>query len=249
MREPYIGDVMTRRTPGPRNEMVSTGPVIEHINTLMDIGMTMAMVARAAGVSDEMIRLIAAGEQRTTRRSYADAIRVVDGRPMKHQALVLGVGTRRRLQGLAATGWSLRMIGDRLGVNQTRVSMIRRAPLVSWGTYLRVKVVFDSLGPDGGSVLSLRQAAREGWVHPFLWDDIDDPFEVPVVPDESGVPDPVVVDRLVAGRSVVAASKAERLEAWRVLREQGLAVGEIARRMDVAPRTVGRYNSELAVAS
>lgn len=246
-RDPYIGRPVTRLTLGPLTDMVPVAPVLEHISTLKAIGMRTNMIARAAGVSDETLRLMMAGSLSTTRRHYADAILSVDGRPTKHQALVLGIGTRRRLQGLAVTGWSLDVLGERLSANRSRMSKMRGSQIVTWGLHERVRAVFESLGPDGGSASARRHAVSRGWVHPLLWDDIDDPFETPREVVDSGLPDEIVVQRLVDGRHDVIATKAERTEAVHILTARGMSIVEISERIAVSQRQVERARA-LAVA-
>lgn len=242
MREPYIGRVVTRRNMGRRDDMVPVAIVVDHIAKLRALGMSVSMIARGAGVSDQLLWLIIQQKQATTRRRYAEAVLSVDGRPSKHQALVLAVGAQRRLRGLAVTGWQLDAVAERLGTNKSRARKIRDSTVVSWGLHVRVRDVFDSLGPDGGNKLTRMHALRQGWVHPLSWEDIDDPFEVPSEPEDSGLPDPVVVERLMAGRPTDA-TREERKAAFLQLRESGMSANAAADLARISFRTAERYSN------
>lgn len=241
MRTPYIGHPYTRISELTRADAIPTVQVADHVERLIELGMTMNMVARAAGVTNQLIANIRSGRSRTTLAAHARAILAVDGRPSKHQAMVLAFATRRRLEGLAVLGWSQRDIGHLLGVSGTWAYQLTRLDRVSWENHERVRILFDSLGSDGGSERTRSHALKQGYVHPMLWDEIDDPSAVPSVGVDSGEPDPVVVDRLVNGKSVPA-SRSERWAAFELLRRRGLPDLAIAERIGVEPRTVQRYS-------
>lgn len=210
--------------------------------------MSVAMIARAAGVTDTQVSFYKSG-QSTTRKVYADAVLGVDGRPSKHQAYVLGVGSVRRLQGLARLGFTLAQISVEVGMSWSSLSRVRCSTgTVLWETHVAVRDAFDRFGIDGGSDLARRRAIRAGWVHPLLWDDIDDPFEVPTVRDVVlDAPDPVVVERLIAG-SAVKASPADRREAFLRLVGAGWSVTLAGQRVRINHQTAVRY-SESRVAA
>jgi len=239
MREPYIGKPQTRlrRT----YDMIPATHVREHVTLLRAIGMTNYMIARAAGVSHSMVADVYQKPGKSIDRNHAAAITSVDGRPMKHQALVLGVGTNRRLQGLAVCGWSVMDLSVELGIAFQEVDRLRRAQRVSWTNYLRVKTAFERLGPDGGNAKTKRNALRAGFIHPLMWDDIDDPFAEPIEVVDSSLPDPVVVERLMSGRAS-AASREERKIAFHRLRDAGVAVVSAAELVGIDPRTAQRYS-------
>ena len=64
-------------------------------------------------------------------------------------------------------------------------------------------------------------------------------------PEASRELDDVVLMRLIDGWPV-ASTKAERLEASRMLTERGMSVAHIARGMGIKPRSVSRYRAELS---
>lgn len=246
MREPYIGNPQSRIPTTRRNDMVATGPVREHIRALQSIGMTPTMIERSAGLSTSAIpRLLE--RQLMVRRVVADAVLAVDGRPTHQQAIVLNIGCRRRLEGLSVIGYSCDAIGKAIGTDRGRIYNLRTQARVSWLQHRAVAEAFDRLGPDGGSNRARRYAARQGWVHPLLWEDIDDPFEVPAVPGDSGLPDPVAVDRLVEGRSV-SATAADKREAFGQLLFRGVSVNRAAVQLGINYQTAVRYSETLVAA-
>lgn len=97
-------------------------------------------------------------------------------------AHVDATGTSRRLQALAAVGWSAAALGGRLGCTGQAVSKLRGQRRVHRDTARRVADLYAALAgqpvPDTVSAKQAREtAARNGWARPEHWDgvDIDDP--------------------------------------------------------------------------
>lgn len=100
-------------------------------------------------------------------------------------------GTRRRIQALAAMGWSANVIASRVGISEETLSKWRSATLVSRGTAKKVARWYDELSMlnppvrdrwERYSVGSTKGRARAaGWAPPLAWDEetIDDPTAVP----------------------------------------------------------------------
>ncbi|AUS34635.1 hypothetical protein C1M55_28310 [Rhodococcus qingshengii] len=246
-----VGRPLTRLTlTGELNDLVDPGPVVEHIHRLLGVGMTQCMIARAAGVTERTLGNTLGDRWVQTRRGVADAILKVDGKPHKQQAHVLSTGTRRRLEGLAVLGWSLRRIADELGCDRANLAKMRKRQSVTFEMHEAVKAVFDRLGPDGGCTRTKLWAASNGFVHPLLWDDIDDPFAEPLKLGRDTGPqlvDDVVVQRLVSGR-VTDATIAERRAAFARLDAQGLSCQQIASILRITERTIDRYRAQTRAA-
>ena len=244
MRAPYIGTALSRIPISDRQDMVPTEPIARHIQKLLDVGMSKSGIARSAGVSTAMVSLMLSGKHKTTRRVVADAFLAADGRADKQQALVLNVGCRRRIEGLAVLGFSFPMIARELGIDHRSLWMIHGRRWVSWETHERVRCAFDRMGIDGGNTKIRNVAARNGWVHPLLWDDIDDPFEV--TPSDGGggsdVADPVAVERLIAGVPVSAAAVDKR-EAFELLIGRGWTMSAAAAHVGINHQTAVRYSN------
>lgn len=124
------------------------------------------------------------------------------------------VGTRRRLQGLAVLGHSLNETAATCGVGFSTLGMIRHGATtrVKARNANAVKNATDALGETiGGHWVVRRDALGKSWLPLMAWDDIDDPTENPY--RISNVPDPVVIQRILAGDFTLAAhaTRAERI--------------------------------------
>ena len=138
-------------------------------------------------------------------------------------------------------GWTSQDIADAAGWNHRnavlRILNGQKGKPCTWlerETNDRITAVYERLsmriptGPyrDRGR----RQAERKGWPPPLAWDDIDNPNESPKGPhmDTKIDIDPVVVDRILAGR-VVPATRIEREEVCRRWRASGRPMNELER--------------------
>lgn len=117
---------------------------------------------------------------RNARRLYGKRIR-----EHRHTSnLVDGTGTRRRLQALNAIGWDWHTLGARLSRGTSCVH--------AWATgdgnvhrttrNLVAHLYRNLAGVPGPSDRARKAAARNGWLSPAWWDNIDDPNECPTPP-------------------------------------------------------------------
>lgn len=250
MREPYIGRPLTRVAHAGRGPLVDCASAREHVQRLLGLGMGWGMIARAAGVSDQSVRLLV-DEWSTCQQAFRDAVLSVSTRPHRQQALVLNVGCRRRLQALSAKGWTGVEIARRLGWSHHKfITEVRAARAVRWATHIAVADLYERISHiDGGSERAKAHAARAGWSHPGLWDDIDDINEMPHEPQDSGLPDGVVVDRVLSGQWCGPVPRAERQVAFERMQQQGMTAAAIADRLNVDPRTVERHRAGLRLSA
>lgn len=169
------------------------------------------------------------------------------GRPLNSS--IDGRGTRRRIQGLLALGWSARVIGEHLGCDQTVVSRWAISDRVTRATAAKITDVYDRLGnttppteTTGQRMSRARTAARarrEGYALPIEWDDIDAddaPHRPEAVSDEIDV---IAIQLVVSEGASVPLTRAERREAVRQLHARYLNDREISELLGVAERTVG----------
>ena len=91
-------------------------------------------------------------------------------------------GARRRLQALAAIGWSQMEIARRYDGHFVSLASIARGAQSHVGPRLHrlITTAYDDLAMTPGPHNRTRlDAARKGWAPPLAWDDIDDPNETP----------------------------------------------------------------------
>lgn len=101
-------------------------------------------------------------------------------------AYIDATGTRRRLQALAAIGWSAPALAARSTVTSTMISYLRQpstGPLVRRDIAAVVTALYDRWSGTPGPCGRVRGAARHNrYAPPLAWDDdaIDDPAASPV---------------------------------------------------------------------
>jgi hypothetical protein len=241
---------------GPR--MVPSGPTADHIRSLVEAGASQAGVARAAGLSPEVVsRLLHRPRETvqigTERRVLAVTMDAVLRRPDR-LGFVPAIGARRRIQALLALGWTHAHITERMdGVGQTsQVALHQRGNWISRATHDAIVAAYEELGmTPGPSDLSRRRARARGYAPPLAWDEdgIDDPKAVPDLGD---------VQRAVGRPSLDLDEWAHLVRAGespeRAADRCGVTLSAVARaayragRRDLA-QTVGRVRNESRVAA
>lgn len=180
-------------------------------------------------------------------------------------AIVDATGTRRRLQALAALGWSAREIAERHGLHRDTVRWWYRMPRVERATAVKVAAWYDEMSmmlppmetsSERRSATTTRgQARAKGWPPPLAWDDdmIDDPN---AAPDLEGIAqitisevfaercDSAVIDAAIEGRAPDL-SPPERRQVITVLNERRWSARRIAEHIGCSTRTVDRIRDEL----
>jgi hypothetical protein len=145
---------------------------------------------------------------------------------------VPSLGARRRVQALQAQGWSRTQIATEAGWGTSgALRYIDRSETITRRTHERIAEAYERLcmkpPPDAMSAIRTRTWARKhGHVPPLSWDDIDADPE-PATGEACDL-DPVVVDRVLAGR-VVPTTHAERLEIARRWIADGRGSNELFR--------------------
>lgn len=104
-------------------------------------------------------------------------------RYLNHAPLsVDATGTRRRIQALAAIGWSLAEQSRRLGMERSAAHAMTTRAWVTVETAAKVAALYDELAMTPGTSTRARcDARRRGWPVPLAWDeeDLDDPAATP----------------------------------------------------------------------
>ncbi len=185
---------------GQWRPFVDAGPVRAHIEMLGRVGIKPKRVAELAGIAPQLVARIVNGvpsrnvaPSKRVRAATAEAILAVQASPglLKDRARIDGTGTRRRLQALAALGWSQSRLADRLGMAKTNVGIAMHADGVRADTARKVRRLYDDLwnqlppqatSRDRAAADQVRdRALAAGWLPPLAWDDdeLDDPRSRP----------------------------------------------------------------------
>lgn len=239
-REGYKRGQMGRRV------YVPAEPARRHVAELERAGMTRHQIAEIAGINRTQVRNLMVGQpprqgpaknlRPETARAIlavrADACTPAAAASADHRAgaTVDATGTRRRLQALAASGWSLRDVAPRLSVLPANLSTLLRRERVTSNTARQVRALYDELEHrPGPSSRAARIARTRGWLAPAWWDAdaLDDPHAIPegmLVYDDRG--------QFVDDHSAWRCDRVARLTA------RGLTPAQVAEALDVPVRYV-----------
>jgi hypothetical protein len=162
--------------------------------------------------------------------------------------LIDATGTKRRIQSLVALGWTMQEIGQHAGgYSKNWAHVILSQQTVVTDTARKVDAVFERLSmtvPIGPYRNRTRlRAARNGWVPPLAWDDIDDPNEQPSNPtdDRRYVYDEVVIQRVIDGHGKPRTlSTLEAAEVVRRLRAAGVTEYAMKNHYGLKPERYGK---------
>lgn len=142
-----------------------------HIADLLAAGMNAEQISRAAGMASGSTQqaLAASKHIRETALAFLDV-----------RLGVTAVGARRRLQALAAIGWTRGQIGTALGTTENAVSevLFKNRAFISDGLGVRIQRAYEQMweGPEVPNRHSVRTGRKHGFAPPLAWDDetIDD---------------------------------------------------------------------------
>lgn len=235
---------------------VDAAPVVEHIASLRQQGMSVRAIATAAGLSEATVAPLAYPDTHSDARRRvsvytARAILAVTPAQAPEWAWLPNVGVRRRIEALQWMGWPLSAIATELGVSVASISATKQQERVSVGKARRIDAVFRRLCMTPGPDRRTRTwAQKQGHVGPLAWDDIDDPDEAPTVgaTEDDGAIDEIAVARAIASGGVKLTT-AERLEVIRRMAAAGHSDPTIAEHCGCTHRTVERVRQVNGIAS
>jgi hypothetical protein len=170
-------------------------PVLAHLRALQDVPMPRREIALRAGLNPQRIKKIITGGARSIRTADATAILnipIPTTAPPSNLA-INATATRRRLQALIATGYTMPAITRAIGIRDVRYLwgiVHGRQTVVTTATATNVSRAYDELWdqPPASRGVSPARAARaialaakHRWAPPMAWDDdtIDDPAALP----------------------------------------------------------------------
>ncbi|MFI8191432.1 helix-turn-helix domain-containing protein [Streptomyces sp. NPDC085946] len=154
-------------------------PVVEHIKKLHDEhGMSYALIARRAGVSDATITYLVRGITKNPKREKALRILAVKPADFDAEAIRPAIGTVRRIRALYVIGHSPKTIAAAADLDESTVSHLAngRHATVLHATENKIRRAYSKLSAvSGPSEKAKQRAAAQKWHGPLAWDDIDDP--------------------------------------------------------------------------
>lgn len=180
----YMKQLRLDHARGERRRRDAT-QTVHHIERLHNNGWTTAQISRASGLGEGTIRAVASQLHPEVSNTTARAIlSLPPGPPPTDSPTVDATGTMRRLQALAAIGYSSPRLAELLGTHRSVIGRISRneQPTVHAATAEAVARAYRRLSRvPGGNVRARNDARRRGWHSPAAWDGaaIDDPRAVP----------------------------------------------------------------------
>lgn len=228
-----------------------------HVRQLQDQGMSINAIARAANVASRTLRGALRDNARHVQGHTAAAVLAVTYRPTLPAGMVDVTPTARRIRALAAIGYPLSHIAQRLDRQQQQVWhwAWEKNATISTRIASQVATLCAQLeGTPGPSTRARNAALRNGWAPPLAWidddgqDTIDDPDAQPVVPDvRPDDVDEVLVHRAVQGDRTAARrlNDAERVAVVAQLTRAGVGAAQIGQRLGIASRSVVRHRDRI----
>ena len=161
----YHRDRYQQQQAGTWAPFTSTGPVREHVEQLLEAGMTREQIARAGGVSVSTLTRAF----RVARMSTSAAAAVTNVQPPEqHSALT----PARQLQALVADGWHLEQLAEASGLSDRTIrKVVHESVAPSPRTTAAVNELYETLkwedpGDAAAAVRSRLRAERRGWAAP-----------------------------------------------------------------------------------
>lgn len=164
--------------------LVDATPARQHVERLVEAGLTLRAIARRAQLAKSSVESLASGRQSTIYAANARAILAVGPEP-DPDTMVSSLGAARRLQALMASGWDAVTLAERLGVHVQRVRKwrYRFQQQVRFRVHQEIAALYRELECRPGPSDPARVQARTlGYAPPACWDgdsDLDDPAAVP----------------------------------------------------------------------
>ena len=244
------------------NAFVDATPARNHINQLRALGVGVKQISKLTGISASVLGALVFGRGPSQQASYEKSRPAVITRIKRENSEkilsvefdvfellpgtnVSAIGTIRRIQALAAIGYSLKWQAEQVGWSAANFHTLLDKDTVQVKTVLAVRKLFDqySLKPlrvtdwhEKTSVTrTINKAKKLKWLPPLAWDDID--FDLaPAVVDVEPVVDEMKLDLLLMGDKPKL-NRAERLFVSAELYRMGKSYADIDGLLDKGPGT------------
>jgi hypothetical protein len=168
-------------------------------------------------------------------------------------SIVPSLGTQRRIQALAANGWTLQHIGALAGSHRQHLSCILQSDHVTRAMRARIARIFDEMwdafppetDPKSRALVarSRRYAAAQGWRTALAWDDIDTDPE-PAATERTDDVDEIAVELACRGENVKLTTR-EKEQVVTILHGKRLSDSAIAALLGCPPETPWRIRQRL----
>lgn len=245
---------------------VDAAPVRDHLNALRAQGWGLPTIAKLTGIHRTTLNNLVFGrapsqqlnregyvkpaELRSVSRENAERLLALKYDPLKSMSRgkVDPASTIRRIQALAAFGYSLNKQAELLGINGPQYALILDQMKITRATYLKVRQLYERLElvpavansrtEQSGITRSIRRAKANGWLPPLAWDDIENGIVGPEAEEQTL--DLAKLAQINDGHKM----KLNRMELKELvikLHRQGLSALEIDRRLGKKPSTTTKY--------
>jgi hypothetical protein len=159
---------------------VDPAPTSEHIDALLDAGISVNDIAERSGISVTVVNRIRRGKHTCINRTTAQAIKAVriPAHPdPRHRGHIDATAARDRLRHLTACGWTLIYLADQAASTPETLSRIRadRSPRLDVRLHQAIAHTHRLLAgadpvshgiPAGAIAIAQLTAARNGWTAP-----------------------------------------------------------------------------------
>lgn len=212
----------------------------------MGRGATLDTISAASGVPRATLDFVSSDRRRLITRWTHD--RIMRSPEPDFGAYIPAEGTRRRIEALAAIGWSQHEVARRLGKSESWGERVKRSRRVHRSTAEAVRRIYDELSmTPGPSEWSRSWARAQGWIPPLGWDDdtIDDPGAwADLGAETDDFVDDAVVERLVLAFPCnvwreLNANREERIEAAKRLGADAVKVRSRLRAQGYGDQQIG----------
>lgn len=191
----------------------------------------------------------------STEYSYWRHHMIAAGRVDLLDLIVDATGARRRLQALQALGHSGVVLAHHLSVDKSMVPRWSLAETMRQSTVDRIAELYEQLSATKPNpttpaervsvTKTLRHAARQGWMPPLAWDDIDtDAHPVTIVTIHRREVDPVAITLATQGLDAILTDAERRIVAEALIRD-GRPDAHICRVTGYSDRQILRIRNKI----
>jgi len=223
---------------------VDPGPARTHLRNLFNRGAGWNELRAATGCSRCTIYEIVEGHRTRILRDVSQRILAVKLTDVLTPARrVPALGSTRRVRALYAAGHQSIRIAELACLDKSVIKDLASAvpDVVQFATAEAVGRAYQALKDSTGpSTRNINRAKREGWRRPEEWhpDDLDAPDPEP----EPELIDQIALQRVLNGKSAEL-TRAEQMEAARLMTERGDSAEQIGAQLGVSGRTIVRWRT------